>query len=212
MKEMATYTFGYARVSTKEQNLDRQLVKFREKGIEERHIYSDMESGKDFDREKYQALRNTVRKGDLIYFDALDRLGRDFEGIIREWKYFTQEIGCDIICLENESLFNSKQFRMQGDFGAIMEHMFLGLLAYVADQERKKMKVRQAEGIVQAKNRGVKFGRPEVKPDDKFIAAYKTWKAGEITAADTYRALGISGPTFYRRVKEYEEMLSALGG
>lgn len=204
---MSAVTFGYARVSTEEQNLDRQLVKFRELGIEERNIYSDKASGKNFDRDGYQTLRRIVRKGDLIYFDALDRLGRDFEGIISEWKYFTQTIGCDLVCLENETLFNSRQFRSQGDFGAIMEHMFLGLLAYVADQERKKNKQRQAEGIVQAKNRGVKFGAPRKLPDPTFIAAYHQWKAGGMTAAETYRMLGISDSTFYRRVHDYEQML-----
>lgn len=202
---MAEYlVFGYARVSTKEQNLDRQILKFLERGIPDRNIFCDKESGKDFDRAKYQLLRMQVRKGDLVYFDALDRLGRDFHGIISEWKYFTQEVKCDLVVLENEALFDSRIFRAQGDFGAVMEHMFLGLLGYVAEQERKKMKIRQKEGIAVAMNKGIKFGRPEVKPDERWISAYKQVKSGEMTAAAACRLIGMSAPTWYRRVKDYE--------
>lgn len=197
--------FGYARVSTKEQNLERQIIKFIEKGITDRNIYSDKESGKNFDREGYQTLRRIVRKGDLIYFDALDRLGRDYDGIISEWKYFTREVGVDIVVLENESLFDSRFFKQQGDIGKLMEDMFLGLLAFVAEQERKKNLQRQAEGIAVAQRNGVKFGRPEAKPDEAFIAAYKRVQSEEITAAAACRELGISPPTYYRRVKQLEE-------
>lgn len=199
-----TFLFGYARVSTKDQNLERQMTKLLEKGIDPRHIYTDKESGKDFDREGYQTLRKIVREGDLIYFDALDRLGRDFQGIISEWKYFTQEIKCDIVCLENEKLFDSRQFKQMGQFGEVVEHMFLGLLAYVADQERKKNLQRQKEGIVEARKKGVKFGRHKVLPNETFIAAYGLVKAGSMTAAAAARSINMSMPTWYRRVKDIE--------
>lgn len=199
-----TFLFGYARVSTKDQNLERQMTKLLEKGIDPRHIYTDKESGKDFDREGYQTLRKIVREGDLIYFDALDRLGRDFQGIISEWKYFTQEIKCDIVCLENEKLFDSRQFKQMGQFGEVVEHMFLGLLAYVADQERKKNLQRQKEGIVEARKKGVKFGRHKVLPNETFVAAYGLVKAGSMTAAAAARSINMSMPTWYRRVKDIE--------
>lgn len=200
---MATYVFGYARVSTKEQNLDRQLLKFEQLGIDmERHCFTDEESGKNFDRKGYQAMKQIVRPGDLIYFDALDRLGRNFDGIIDEWKHFTRELNVDIVVLENPELFDSRKFRQQGDIGKMIEHMFLGLLAYVADQERKKMLQRQKEGIAVALAKGVKFGREKIEIDEAFEAAYAKWKAGEQSAADTWRSLGMTKATFYRRAKE----------
>lgn len=150
---------AYGRVSTKEQNVERQLLKFRELGIEERFVFVDKQSGKDFDRPRYQAMRLMIREGDLVYVDALDRLGRDYDGIIAEWKHITREIGADIVCLDNETLFDSRKFKTMGDFGKVMEDQFLSLLAYVAEQERKKNRSRQAEGIEVARTEGVTFGR-----------------------------------------------------
>ncbi|MGK9250746.1 recombinase family protein [Paenibacillus humicus] len=195
---------GYGRVSAKDQNPERQLVKFRELGIEDRFIFVDKQSGKDFDRPRYQAMRLMIREGDLVYIDALDRLGRDYDGIISEWKYITREIGADIVCLDNETLFDSRKFKTMGDFGKVMEDQFLSLLAYVAEQERKKNRLRQAEGIEVARADGVTFGRPKQEIDDKFVQAYKEWKAGTLTATTAMKQIGMKKPTFYRRVKEYE--------
>lgn len=137
---------GYARVSAKDQNPERQLKKFRELGIEERYIFIDKQSGKDFNRPQYQGMLLIIREGDLLYLDALDRLGRDYDGIIREWKYITRELNADIVVLENETLFDSRKFRTMGDLGKLMEDQFLSLLSYVAEQERKKIScVRQKE-------------------------------------------------------------------
>ncbi|OUS68549.1 recombinase [Paenibacillus sp. MY03] len=195
---------GYGRVSAKDQNPERQLIKFRELGIEDRFIFVDKQSGKDFDRPRYQAMRLMIREGDLVYIDALDRLGRDYDGIISEWKYITREIGADIVCLDNETLFDSRKFKTMGDFGKVMEDQFLSLLAYVAEQERKKNRLRQAEGIEVARADGVTFGRPKQEIDDKFVQAYKEWKAGTLTATTAMKQIGMKKPTFYRRVKEYE--------
>lgn len=192
---------GYGRVSAKDQNPERQLVKFRELGIEDRFIFVDKQSGKDFDRPRYQAMRLMIREGDLVYIDALDRLGRDYDGIISEWKYITREIGADIVCLDNETLFDSRKFKTMGDFGKVMEDQFLSLLAYVAEQERKKNRLRQAEGIEVARADGVTFGRPKQEIDDKFVQAYKEWKAGTLTATTAMKQIGMKKPTFYRRVK-----------
>lgn len=198
---------AYGRVSTKEQNVERQLLKFRELGIEERFVFVDKQSGKDFERPRYQAMRLMLREGDLVYVDALDRLGRDYDGIIAEWKYITREIGADIVCLDNEILFDSRKFKTMGDFGKVMEDQFLSLLAYVAEQERKKNRSRQAEGIEVARTEGVTFGRPKQEIDNTFIEVYGSWKSGEFTATEAMRRIGMKKPTFYRRVKEYENTL-----
>lgn len=164
---------AYRRVSTKEQNVERQLLKFRELGVEERFVFVDKQSGKDFDRPRYQAMRLMLREGDLVYLDALDRLCRDYDGIIAEWKHITREIGADIVCLDNEILFDSRKFKTMGDFGKVMEDQFLSLLAYAAEQERKKSRSRQAEGIEVARIEGVVFGRPKHEIDTKFVEIYK---------------------------------------
>lgn len=199
---------AYARVSAKDQNPERQLVKFRELGIDERYIFMDKQSGKDFDRPRYQAMRLMIREGDLIYLDALDRLGRDYDGIIREWKYITRELQADIVVLENQTLFDSRKFRTMGDFGKVMEDQFLSLLSYVAEQERKKNRQRQAEGIEVARKEGVKFGRPKQQIDANFIRIYDQWKSDAITATAAMKLLGMKSNTFYRRVKEYESQLT----
>lgn len=195
---------GYGRVSAKDQNPERQLVKFRELGIEDRFIFIDKKSGKDFDRPRYQAMRLMVREGDLVYVDALDRLGRDYDGIIRDWKYITREVGADIVCLDNETLFDSRKFKTMGDFGKVMEDQFLSLLAYVAEQERKKNRQPQAEGIEVARTEGVTFGRPRKEIDDRFLRVYQEWKDGLITATEAMRQIDMKRTTFYRRVREVE--------
>ncbi|MFS0558306.1 recombinase family protein [Brevibacillus centrosporus] len=195
---------GYARVSAKDQNPERQIKKMRELGIEERYIFVDKQSGKDFNRPQYQAMRLIIREGDLLYLDALDRLGRDYDGIIREWKYITRELNADIVVLENETLFDSRKFRSMGDLGKLMEDQFLSLLSYVAEQERKKNKQRQAEGIEVAKNNGVRFGRRKYEITPEFIQVYDEWRSGLITATEGMKRLELKPNTFYRRVKEYE--------
>lgn len=195
---------GYVRVSARDQNTERQLKKMRELGIEERYIFVDKQSGKDFNRPQYQAMRLIIRGGDLLFLDALDRLGRDYDGIIREWKYITRELNADIVVLENETLFDSRKFRSMGDLGKLMEDQFLSLLSYVAEQERKKNKQRQAEGIEVAKNSGVKFGRRKQEINADFIRVYGEWKSGSITAMEGMKRLDLKPNTFYRRVKEYE--------
>jgi len=198
---------GYVRVSTKEQNTERQLKKMYELGIEERYIFVDKQSGKDFNRPQYQAMKLVIREGDLLYIDALDRLGRDYDGIKREWKYITREVNADIVVLENETLFDSRKFKTMGDLGKLMEDQFLSLLSYVAEQERKKTKQRQAEGIEVALRNGVKFGRPKQEINAVFLSVYKEWKTGNITATEGMKRLDMKPNTFYRRVKEYESGL-----
>jgi len=204
MKDMQ---LGYVRVSSKDQNEGRQLLKMREIGIEERFIFIDKQSGKNFERPRYQAMKQIVREHDIVYIDALDRLGRDYDGIIREWKYITRELNVDIIILENETLFDSRKFKAMGDMGKLMEDQFLSLLSYVAAQERKKIRQRQQEGIALAKVEGRAYGRRKIEIDDKFVVAYGHWKAGKITAVRAMELSGMKKVTFYARVKEYEQQV-----
>ncbi|MBP2097341.1 recombinase family protein [Enterococcus rivorum] len=196
--------FGYARVSTKEQNLDRQIQKFNDLGIESRCIFVDKQSGAEFNRPQYQLLLHMLRSGDLIYLDSLDRLGRNYSGVIEEWKYITRKIKADIIVLENSELFDSRKFKTMGDIGLLLEDQFLSMLSYVADQERKKNKQRQIEGIEVAKTAGTVFGRPKLPITEEFRTEYFRWKEGKQTATETINHLKLSPSTFYRRVKELE--------
>lgn len=212
--------YGYIRVSTKEQNEARQVTALLNKGVEERFLYIDKASGKDFDRPEYQQLRRALRRGDLVYMDALDRLGRNYDEVIAEWKYITREIGADIVLLENEALFDSRKFKQMntpdGNIGDLMEDQFLSLLSYVADQERKKIRRRQAEGIEAARREGRHIGRPRISYDTldeqqlvSFHREYSRWKAGEQTAVKSFTNANLTKSTWYKIVKEYEQ---ATGG
>lgn len=205
---------AYIRVSSKEQNPERQVQKMRELGIDERFIFIDKQSGKDFDRPEYQTMKRMIRKGDLIYLDALDRLGRDYDGIIKEWKEITRELGADIVVLENKNLFDSRQFKAMGDMGKLMEDQFLSLLSFVAEQERKKIRKRQEEGIALAKSNGKHLGRPKLnyetltKTQKELIKEnYPKWKNDEITAVQFMNKLELKKNTFYKIIKEYEKTL-----
>lgn len=136
--------------------------------------------------------------------DALDRLGRDYDGIISEWKYITRTLNADIICLDNKAMFDSRKFKTMGDLGKLLEDQFLSMLAYVAEQERKKNGQRQAEGIEAAKAIGVIFGRPRQNIDNNFLQVYYEWKKGLLTATATMKKMGLSKSTFYRRIKDCE--------
>lgn len=182
-----------------------------EKGIDERDIFIDKASGANFDRIQYQALRDRIREGDLIYIDALDRLGRNYDEVISEWKYITREVKSDIIILENEALFDSRKFREMGDMGKLMEDQFLSLLAYVAEQERKKIRQRQAEGIAAAKASGKHLGRPSftIKNLSKeqtqiLLANFNRWHNKQLKAVDFMSMLGLKKNTFYKIIREFK--------
>ncbi|WP_257155333.1 recombinase family protein [Bacillus cereus] len=204
--------YGYIRVSTKDQNEQRHLHKMMERGVEARRIFVDKASGRHFDRPQYQLLRKILSTGDIVYIDALDRMGRNYDEVISEWKYITRELQADIVVLENETLFDSRKFRDMGDMGRLMEDQFLSLLSYVADQERKKIHQRQAEGIAVAESQGKHLGRPRVnlstlsKQQIYIIEeTYSKWKSGEVTAVMFMEMLDLRKNTFYKIMKEYEE-------
>ena len=194
---------AYVRISAKTQNLDRQLDTMKALGIEDRFVFQDVASGKNFERPGYAAMKNVLREGDLLYIDALDRLGRDYDAIIEEWKHITRVIKSDIVALDNAALFDSRKFREMGEMGKLLEDQFLSLLAYLANQERVKLLERQKQGIKAAKMKGVKFGRPLSIIDwDLFDRTAKRWEKGEITAAEACRIIGAKKTSFYKYIKE----------
>jgi len=207
---------GYVRVSSKDQNEGRQLEKMKALNIKEKYIFIDKASGKDFNRTQYQRMRNMLREGDLIYIDSLDRLGRNYDGIISEWKYITRTVGADIVVLENETLFDSRKFKAMDTvtvdgtrigMGKLLEDQFLSMLSYVADQERLKIRKRQAEGIALARAEGRVYGRPKIEIDDKFLSIYRQWKAGSLSAVQAMKLADMKKTTWYQRVKDYEDSI-----
>lgn len=189
-----------------DQNEERQLVKMKKLGVEDRFIFIDKKSGKDFDRTEYQAMRRILGKGSLVYIDSLDRLGRNYDEVIVEWKYITRDLDADIVILENETLFDSRKFKSMGDLGKLLEDQFLSLLSYVGDQERQRIRRIQKEGIDLAKEKGVYKGRKPIEVDHMlWNNLYKQWKSKEITAIKFMQLVDLKPNTFYRRIKTYEE-------
>lgn len=201
---------GYVRVSDRDQNPDRQIQKLKALGVEERFIFIDKKSGKNFDRLEYQSMRRIIHSGDLIYIDSLDRLGRHYDGVIAEWKYITRELGADILVLDQESLFDSRKFKSMGDIGKLMEDQFLSLLAYVAEQGRNQIRERQREGIDLALSQKRPYGRPKAKITDSLRIAYLQWKKGNITAVQAMQQSDTKRATFYKLVKKLDEEYKGL--
>lgn len=194
-------TVSYLRVSSKDQNLNRQLDEIKKLGIEDKYIYVDKQSGKDFDRIGYQYMKKGLEKGDLLIIKSLDSFGRNYEDIMSEWNDITKNIGADIKVLDMELLDTTKHKDILGTF---ISDLVLQVLSFVAHTERENIKQRQREGIKSAKARGVEFGRPKIEIDDNFINIYDKWKNKEIKAVEAMKILGLTKATFYRRVKEYE--------
>ena len=200
---MATRTYGYVRVSTKEQNEHRQLLELLQFGIERRDIYMDKQSGKDFQRPSYQRLvHRRMQKGDLLVVKSIDRLGRDYNEILVEWKFITRQLEADIKILDMPLL----DTRRSNDLiGTLISDIVLQLLSFVAQNERESIRQRQAEGIAAAKMRGVRFGRPPAQIPDYFPEIYAMWKTGELSPAEARELSGLKYHTFYKTAR----MLSA---
>lgn len=193
---------GYTRISSKTQHLERQIEAMKEVGIEDKFIFKDVASGKDFERCGYLAMKKILKEGDVLYIDSLDRLGRNYDMIINEWKEITREIKCDIVALDNSSLFDSRKFREMGELGKLLEDQFLSLLAYISETERKKILERQQQGIKTAKNNGVKFGRPaSIKNWKLFDKVAERWQNGEISSIEACRICGAKKTSFYKYTK-----------
>lgn len=170
-------------------------------GVDERDIHIDKQSGKDFNRPQYQALKMRLRKGDTLYIHSLDRLGRNKEMILNEWKDITQNIKAHIVVIDMPLLDTRKY---NDSIGSFVADLVLQVLSWVAEEERAKIKTRQAEGIALAKAQGKHLGRPKTSITPEFEHAYKHWKAGDITAVEAMKKSSMTKATFYRRVKEYE--------
>ncbi len=195
-----TNIYGYVRVSSTDQNEDRQLIALSEKNIPQKNIYIDKQSGKDFERPQYKCLVKRLKFGDLLYILSIDRLGRNYVEIQRQWRVLTKDIGIDICVIDMPLLDTRNGKDLMGTFIA---DLVLQILSFVAQSERENIKKRQAEGIAAAKAKGVKFGRPEIPVPREFGKYVSKWEAGKITTADVIRDTGLSKSTFYRKVREY---------
>ncbi|MEW8962451.1 recombinase family protein [Paraclostridium dentum] len=195
--------FFYARISTKDQTLERQIVEAKKLGIDESYIFLEVASGKDFKRPEYQLLKRMLREGDILYIKSLDRLGRNKQMILDEWNELVKVKKVDIVILDMPLLDTTKYKNMNG-LENLISDIILQLLSYMAEDERLRTKERQREGIKIAREKGIKFGRRKIDPGEKFEEVYQEWKSGKITAVKAMEILGLKSNTFYRRVKEYE--------
>lgn len=192
--------YGYVRVSTREQNLERQILAMKEEGIEDKNIYADQMSGKDFDRPKYNRLMKKLKQGDLLVIKSIDRLGRNYTEILEQWRIITKIKKANIKVIDMP-LLNTETGH--GDLtGVFISDLALQILAYVAETERAFIKQRQAEGIAIAKKNGVKFGRTKLDVPEDFEEYYRLWKEKKISVREGANAVGMSPSTFYRRCME----------
>lgn len=197
---MTNKQFFYGRVSTKDQNEERQLQAAKDFGIDERDIYIDKKSGKDFDREQYQLMKGQLREGDLVVILSIDRLGRNYDQIITEWRDIIN-CGCDIVVIDMPLL--DTRDTEGGLTKRFISDLFLQILSYVSEQERLNIRSRQRQGIEIAKSQGKYKGRKPIKVEN-FETVYMQWKSGSITARKAMDMLNLKPNTFYRRVKQYE--------
>lgn len=192
--------YGYVRVSSTDQNEDRQLIALREQGVDEKNIFTDKQSGKDFERPNYKKLVSKLKAGDLLYIISIDRLGRNYEEIQKQWRLLTKDIGIDICVLDMPMLDTRNGKDLMGTFIA---DLVLQILSFVAQSERENIKKRQAEGIAAAKAKGVKFGRPEKEVPDDFGKIVRAWEQKKLPFEEVLKKCGMSEATFYRRLREY---------
>ena len=203
MDTIESNTYAYIRVSTREQNEDRQLISLHGLDIPEKHIYMDKQSGKDFDRPQYKRLVRKLKKDDLLYIKSIDRLGRNYGEILEQWRLLTKEKGVDIVVLDMPLLDTRRGKDLMGTF---LSDIVLQVLSFVAENERVNIRQRQAEGIAAAKARGVKFGRPTTPPPDNFESVVAQWERGAILFGEALLRSGLAQATFYRRLKEHRLM------
>jgi DNA invertase Pin-like site-specific DNA recombinase len=197
--------YAYLRVSTKEQNLARQIDSIRQlnEHINERDIYCDKASGKDFNRPEWQALKRSIRPMDTLFIHSLDRLGRNKAQILQEWQWLMDN-NIYIVVLDMP-LLDTRKYKDLDGIGELVTNLVLQILSWLAEEERRKIKERQREGIDAALKRGIKFGRPVVQKPKNFDEIYGKWKNSEITATKAMQILNLKRNTFYKFVKVQEE-------
>lgn len=195
--------YGYIRVSSRDQNEDRQLIALKEAGVPEENIYLDKKSGKDFNRPQYKKLIRKLKKDDLLYIKSIDRLARNYEEIQQQWRLLTKEKGVDIVVLDMPLLDTRRGKDLMGTF---LADIVLQVLSFVAESERTNIRQRQAEGIAAAKEKGVQFGRPPLPLPDNFYEVYKAWRSKKITLKQAALACNMPVGTFYGKARKIEHV------
>lgn len=192
--------YGYVRVSSVDQNEGRQLIALRKKAVPDKNLFTDKQSGRDFDRPQYKQLIRKLKPGDLLYIQSIDCLGRNYEEIQRQWRILTKEIGVDICVLDMPLL----DTRRGGDLmGTFIADLVLQILSFVAQNERENIKKRQAEGIAAAEAKGIQFGRPKVPVPADFVKIVGQWEKRQLSISDVLNQCGMSESTFYRKLRAY---------
>ena len=195
--------YGYIRVSSKDQKEDRQQIALKEVGVELQNIYVDKQSGKDFNRPQYKKMMRKLKKDDLLYIKSIDRLGRNYEEILQQWRILTKEKGVDIVVLDMPLLDTRRGKDLMGTF---LSDIVLQVLSFVAENERTNIKQRQAEGIAAAKAQGIKFGRPPLPLPDNFYEVHKAWRSKKITLKQAAEACNMPVGTFYGKARKFENV------
>lgn len=196
--------YGYIRVSSKDQNEDRQVLALRGMSVPEKNLYADRQSGKDFERPQYKRMLRKMKKDDLLYIKSIDRLGRNYGEILEQWRILTKEKGIDIVVLDMPLLDTRRGKDLMGTF---LSDIVLQVLSFVAENERNNIRQRQAEGIAAAKARGVKFGRPPRPLPANFYEVHKDWRAKKITLKQAAEACNMPVGTFYGKVRKLENVV-----
>lgn len=195
--------YGYIRVSSKEQNDDRQVIALSGEDIPEENLYTDRQSGKDFKRPAYRKMVRKMKKDDILYIKSIDRLGRNYTEILDQWRILTKEKEVDIVVLDMPLLDTRRGKDLVGTF---LSDIVLQLLSFVAENERVSIRQRQAEGIAAAKAKGVKLGRPPLPLPDNFYEAHKAWRNGSISLKQAADMCGLPKGTFYDKARRFEKV------
>lgn len=204
---MENSVFGYVRVSSTDQNEDRQMLAMQEAHVPPQNVYVDKQSGKDFLRPRYKKMVKQMHEGDLLYILSIDRLGRDYDEILKQWRILTKTIGVDICVIDMPLLDTRTGKDLMGTFIA---DLVLQILSFVAQNERENIRKRQAEGIAAAQARGVKFGRPPRTLPDNFSKIHREWRAQKLTLAQAAERCGMPEGTFYSCAIRYEKTEKAI--
>ena len=204
---MKKNVYGYVRVSTREQNVERQLIALEKLGIPNTKIFIDRQSGKDFQRPAYQRMVKNLTAGDVVVTKSIDRLGRNYEEIKEQWRVLTKELGVDIIIQDMPLLDTTKSRDLLGNF---ISDIVLQLLSFVAENERNNIRIRQAEGIDAARRRGVRFGKPAIPVPENFSDLYRRWEQGTISINEFAQLCNMGRSTMYKRIGEYKRVAGTM--
>ena len=195
--------YGYVRVSSKEQNEERQLIALQEMSVPEKNIFVDKQSGKDFKRPMYRRMLQKIKRDDLLYAKSIDRLGRNYAEILEQWRILTKERGIDIVVLDMPLLDTRRGKDLMGTF---LSDIVLQVLSFVSENERTNIRQRQAEGIAAAKARGIKFGRPSLPLPDNFYEIHREWRMKKISLKEAAKACDMPVGTFYGKARKLENI------